>query len=236
MNQLYTYESFRAKLWRIAARKASKAHPWFSLIIDRKLTREQVIAGEMQHYLRVLKNEDFYRSILKNAEAEGDERVINVARANYEEEVLCDPSHADLLFQLLDEAGYAKEHCVAVSPSNSTRFAIDSILRFCEEKSAIEGIAFTAFVEAQNAGEKGVAYKVYQALTEHYGFSKHGAETFLEHSIVDEEHGKRQIDLVCEVATDIELQARIINAVEAGTTTFSIEWSGHLEAALGLRD
>lgn len=228
-------KNFRKVLWNIALEMSSLSHPWFRSIIEHKLTRDQVIAGEIQHFLRVMKNKCFFGAILDNAKIEQDLELINLAQENYNEEVVGPGNHTDLLFQLLNEAGIDRKEAENAIATPGTAIAIEAIIGFCQRHSALESMAFVGFVEAQNAGKEGVAYQVYQALINNYGFSKYGAETFLVHSIADEQHGSKQIDLICKKANTIEMQSKIIQAVQSGVSTFSIEWDGHLQAAIGKR-
>lgn len=43
-------------LWQVALQMRSGGHPWFRGVIERSLSREQVVLGELQHFLRVLRN------------------------------------------------------------------------------------------------------------------------------------------------------------------------------------
>ena len=227
--KLLTPDELRDDLWSIANKVASINHSWFRGIIDRTLSREQVIAGEIQHFLRVMVNKDFFGAIVENAKQDGDEQVLRL-----EEEVVGDDNHTDLLFQLLDEAGVDRKAAEETLPTVETAIAIEAIIGFCKRHSALEGMAFVAFVEAQNAGDNGVAYPVYRSLVEHYGFSEKAAETFLFHSEIDDKHGNEQIDLICQKANTVELQDKMRRAVRIGTRTFALEWAGHLRAAKNL--
>ncbi|MCI0720398.1 MAG: iron-containing redox enzyme family protein [Acidobacteria bacterium] len=222
-------------LWQVALQMRSGGHPWFRGGIERSLSREQVVLGELQHFLRVLRNHEFYGSILRRAQEAGDRDVIQIAQQNYDEEVVDPENHVELLFHLLDEAGIERSIAEGTMPTPGTALAVETILGFCERSPALEGMAFVALVEAQNAGEGGVAIQVYQALREYYGFSEKGARNFLVHSEVDGEHGSRQIELICRKATTAEAQRGIIHAVHLGVHAFSLEWDGHLQAAIGRR-
>lgn len=226
-------QELRSELWGLAHEVASLSHPWFRSVIDKRITREQVIQGEIQHFLRVMHNKDFFGAILENAKREGDQEIIKVAQENYDEEVVGDGNHTDLLFRLLDEAGIDRALAEKEKPTAGTAIAIESIIGFCQRHSALEGMAFVAFVEAQNAGEDGVAYQVFRSLVDYYGFSEYAADTFRVHSVEDEKHGNKQIELICRKANTPELQEKIRRAVFAGTRTFSVEWDGHLQASLG---
>jgi pyrroloquinoline quinone (PQQ) biosynthesis protein C len=222
-------------LWQVALQMQSADHPWFRGVIERSLSREQVIRSELQRFLRVLRNHEFYGSVLRRAQEAGDREVIQIAQQNYDDEVIGLENHVELLFHLLAESGIERSIAEGTVPTPGTALAVETILGFCERSSALEGMAFVAFVEAQNAGKHGVAIQVYQALREYYGFSEKGARNFLVHSEVDGEHGSRQIELICRKATTAEAQRGIIQAVRLGVHAFSLEWDGHLQAAVGRR-
>ena len=46
-------DDFIAELWEYANSFPMREHPWFRGIAERRWSREQIIAGEVQHYLRV---------------------------------------------------------------------------------------------------------------------------------------------------------------------------------------
>jgi len=232
LTQPLSSHELRHRLLEEASEMASLSHPWFRGIIDHTLTREQIILGEKQHFLRVMRNGDFFGAIVEKAKQEGDQSILRLAKKNYSEEIVGPSNHTDLLFQFFADAGLDRKVVEKTLPTPGTAIAIEAMIGFCMRHSALEGMAFVGFVEVQNAGKEGVAYQVYDALIKHYGFSPKGAENFFVHSIEDDAHGNEQIDLICTKATTADVQTRIIQAVQAGVSTFSIEWDGHLQAAL----
>ena len=49
-------DAFVDELWGIARQVPMLEHPWFRGIIEHRWTREQIVLGEVQHYLRVRTN------------------------------------------------------------------------------------------------------------------------------------------------------------------------------------
>lgn len=207
-------------------------HPWFRGIIDHQFTKEQIIAGEFQHYLRVRRNAEIFGAVVINASNEGDYETLEVARENYKDEMLGEKTHADLMFQFLEEFGYKKEFADSVEPMPGTMAGIEMLTSGAKNMTGLEGIAMLSLPEYQNGGETGVAVQVYKALTEHYGFSEYAAETFRVHAHDDVVHGSTQIGLlVKKVNEKAELQETILRAAKFGINAFNFEWDGHYQAA-----
>jgi hypothetical protein len=51
---------FIDELWSYAEEVPMEQHPWFDGIIKHRWSREQIILGEVQHYLRVRTNPIFF--------------------------------------------------------------------------------------------------------------------------------------------------------------------------------
>ncbi|TME59053.1 MAG: hypothetical protein E6I54_12775 [Chloroflexi bacterium] len=49
-------EAFIDELWRMARELFMPDHPWFKGIVEHRWSREQIVLGEIQHYLRVRTN------------------------------------------------------------------------------------------------------------------------------------------------------------------------------------
>src|ERR1043166_5208794 len=68
-------DQFIEELWGFAAEVPMGEHPWFDGIIKHRWTREQIILGEVQHYLRVRTNPIFFGYMAVNAVSAKDYRV-----------------------------------------------------------------------------------------------------------------------------------------------------------------
>ncbi len=207
-------------------------HPWFRGIIDHQLTKDQIIAGEFQHYLRVRRNAEIFGAVVINAANEGDYETLEIARENYKDEMLGEKTHADLMFQFLEALGYEKEFADNVEPMSGTMAGVEMLTSGARNMTGLEGIAMLSLPEYQNGGATGVASQVYKALTKHYGFSEYAAETFKVHAHDDVAHGSTQIELlVKKVGEKPELQEKILRAARFGINAFNFEWDGHYQAA-----
>ena len=49
-------EEFVSELWSYANEAPMEQHPWFQGILQHRWTREQIVQGEVQHYLKVRTN------------------------------------------------------------------------------------------------------------------------------------------------------------------------------------
>ena len=229
-------DEFIAELWGYARQVPMLEHPWFQGIIQHRWTREQIVLGEVQHYLRVRTNPIFFGYIAVNAVTDKQYGLMDVVLDNFMEELGGERTHVDIMLQFLEEAGITREEADRAEPAPGTLAAIEMIVGGCQRRSALEGLALLSFVEDQHGGANGVAAKVYKEMTGFYGFSPRAAETYYIHAEQDEGHGGRQIDAIRRFATDDATQERVRQAVRLGVTAFNFEWDGHVQAMTGQRE
>jgi pyrroloquinoline quinone (PQQ) biosynthesis protein C len=229
-------DAFIAELWGYANQAPMLHHPWFRGIIEHRWTREQIVLGEVQHYLRVRTNPIFFGYIAVNAVNEKQYGLMEVVLDNFMEELGGDRTHVDIMLQFLEEAGISRDEADQADAAPGTMAAIEMIVGACQRRSALEGLALLSFVEDQHGGKNGVAAHVYKELTGHYGFSQRAAETYYIHAEQDEGHGGRQIDAIRRFATDDLTQDKVRRAVQLGVNAFNFEWDGHVQAMTGHRE
>jgi len=229
-------DAFIEELWGYAAEIPMEHHPWFDGIIRHRWTREQIIRGEVQHYLRVRTNPIFFGYMAVNAAGAKEYAVMHTILENFIEELGGKRTHMDIMLQFLEEGGISREQADNAEPAPGTLAAIEMIIGCSQRRSALEGVAMLAFVESQLGGAGKVSERVYRELTGHYAFSPRAAETYRLHAEEDEGHGKRQIDAVRKLATDAATQDKIRAAVKLGLTAFTLEWDGHVQAMTGKRE
>src|SRR5437764_10886507 len=189
-------DKFIGELWSYAAEVLMEQHPWFDGIIKHRWSREQIILGEVQHYLRVRTNPIFFGYIAINAVQEKQYGLMEVVLDNFMEELGGERTHVDIMLQFLEEAGISREEADRADPAPGTMAAIEMIVGGCQRRTALEGLALLSFVEDQHGGPNGCAAHVYRELTGHYGFSQRAAETYYIHAEQDEGHGQRQIEAI----------------------------------------
>src|SRR2546427_11807810 len=186
-------EPFIEELWGVARGLFMPDHPWFKGIVEHRWTREQIVLGEIQHYLRVRTNPIFCGYIVTTVASERNYALMDIVMENFMEELGGEKTHVDIMLQMLDEAGISRDEADKADPAPGTLAAIEMIRSGCQNRSALEGIALLAFVEAMHGGPDGAAARVYKELTGHYGFSRRAAATYELHAEQDTGHGDRQI-------------------------------------------
>jgi pyrroloquinoline quinone (PQQ) biosynthesis protein C len=229
-------DEFIAELWSYAAEVPMEQHPWFDGIIKHRWSREQIILGEVQHYLRVRTNPIFFGYMAVNAVSAKEYAVMETVLENFMEELGGKRTHMDIMLQFLEEGGISREDADNAEPAPGTLAAIEMIIGCCQRRSALEGVAMLAFVESQLGGAGKISEKVYRELTEFYGFSPRAAETYKLHAAQDEGHGSRQIEAIRLLAKDKHTQDKIRAAVKLGLTAFTLEWDGHVQAMTRRRE
>src|SRR5947199_8197307 len=155
---------------------------------------------------------------------------------NFMEELGGEKTHVDIMLQMLDEAGIAREQADEADAAPGTLAAIEMIRSGCQNRSALEGISLLAFVEAMHGGPDGAAARVYKELTGHYGFSRRAAATYELHAEQDTGHGDRQIAAIREYATTDELREKCRRAVRLGLEAFNFDSAGHVQPMTGQLD
>jgi pyrroloquinoline quinone (PQQ) biosynthesis protein C len=228
-------ENLITELWSYAQEVPMEQHPWFQGILQHRWTPEQIILGEVQHYLRIRTNPIFFGYMAINAVADKNYPLMEAVLDNFMEELAGPRTHMDIMLQFLEEGGISREQADSAEPAPGTLAAIEMIIGCCQRRSALEGVAMLAFVESQLGGTDKVSDKVYRELTGYYGFSPRAAETYRIHAEQDEGHGQRQIDAIRLLANDSETQDRVRAAVKLGLTAFTLEWDGHVQAMTGKR-
>jgi pyrroloquinoline quinone (PQQ) biosynthesis protein C len=229
-------DAFIDELWGYARQVPMIQHPWFRGIIEHRWTPEQIVLGEVQHYLRVRNNPIFFGYIAVNAVQEKQYGLMDVVLDNFMEELGGERTHVDIMLQFLEEAGISRDQADQADAAPGTQAAIEMIVGACQRRSALEGLALLSFVEDQHGGANGVAAHVYRELTRHYDFSPRAAETYHIHAEQDEGHGGRQIEAIRQFATDDATQDKVRRAVQLGVNAFNYEWDGHVQAMTGVRD
>jgi len=227
---------FIDELWRYANEVPMEQHPWFQGILEHRWSREQIILGEVQHYLRVRTNPIFFGYMAVNAVADKQYDLMKVVLENFLEELGGTRTHVDIMLQFLEEGGISREQADKTEGAPGTLAAIEMIIGCCQRRSALEGVAMLSFVESQLGGNGNVSDKVFRELTRYYGFSEHAAETYRLHAQQDEGHGRRQIDAIRLLGKDPDVQDKIRAAVKLGLTAFTLEWDGHVQAMTGKRE
>src|ERR1051325_262731 len=127
-----TSDEFIDELWGYAAEVPMEQHPWFAGIIEHRWSREQIILGEVQHYLRVRTNPIFFGYMAVNAVAAKEYAVMNTVLENFMEELGGQRTHVDIMLQFLEEGGITREEADNAEPAPGTLESIE-MLRSCRQ-------------------------------------------------------------------------------------------------------
>ena len=84
-------------------------HPWFQGILQHRWTREQIILGEVQHYLRIRTNPIFFGYMAINAVNDKNYELMEAVLDNFMEELAGPRTHMDISLQFLEEGGISRE-------------------------------------------------------------------------------------------------------------------------------
>src|SRR3979411_3410979 len=80
-------EPFIDELWRMARELFMPDHPWFKGIVEHRWSREQIVLGEIQHYLRVRTNPIFFGYIVTHVASERNYALMDIVMENFMEEL-----------------------------------------------------------------------------------------------------------------------------------------------------
>ena len=94
-------DQFIEELWGYAAEVPMEQHPWFDGIIKHRWSREQIILGEVQHYLRVRTNPIFFGYMAINAVTAKEYNVMDTVLENFMEELGGRTTHMAIMLQFL---------------------------------------------------------------------------------------------------------------------------------------
>ena len=101
--------AFIEELWGYTREVPMGEHPWFQGILQHRWTREQIILGEVQHYLRIRTNPIFFGYMAINAVADKDYELMQTILENFMEELGGQQTHVDIMLQFLEEGGISRE-------------------------------------------------------------------------------------------------------------------------------
>ena len=74
-------------------------HPWFQGILQHRWSREQIILGEVQHYLRIRTNPIFFGYMAVNAVSDKNYELMQTILENFMEELGGERTHVDIMLQ-----------------------------------------------------------------------------------------------------------------------------------------
>src|SRR5919199_4221057 len=145
-------DAFIDELWAIARQVPMIEHPWFRGIIEHRWTAEQIVRGEVQHYLRVRNNPVFFGYIAINAVNEKQYGLMDVVLDNFIEELGGERTHVDIVLQFLEEAGISREEADQADAAPGTMAAIEMIVGGCQRRAGLRGAGALGFFGGPHRG------------------------------------------------------------------------------------
>src|SRR5688500_20347689 len=113
--------------------------PWFDGIINHRFSLEQIILGEVQHYLRVRTNPIFFGYMAVNAVSTKEYAVMDTVLENFMEELGGKRTHMDIMLQFLEEAGISRQDADNAEPAPGNTAAIERVIGRWTRRSALHG-------------------------------------------------------------------------------------------------
>lgn len=199
-------------------------------IIKGKLSIQQVLKAETQHYLRTKAGQGLRkRSALSGGRT--TERIFKAALKTYIEEVVPDkkgPSHLDLIERLLTTGGVKKSVlCKAkLTPGNAAAIAMYRDIAFRGSGCHLIGAGAVEYYYCK------LTPKIYDAYIKRYGMTDAQAETYRIHGPMDKEHGERALDVLGD-AIRVFGWPVVEQSIRDAFIATSLHYDGMLQAATG---
>src|SRR6267142_150734 len=110
-------DAFIEELWGYAREVPMGEHPWFQGILQHRWSREQIILGEVQHYLRIRTNPIFFGYMAVNAVSDKNYELMQTILENFMEELGGERTHVDIMLQFLEEGGISSKEADRAKPA-----------------------------------------------------------------------------------------------------------------------
>ena len=204
-------------------------HPLWVSIIEGRLTRDQILKAESQHYLRTKAGQVLRKEAMEKCLAISStlwEAIIET----YLEECTEDdgtPTHLDLIIRFLKEGGYSEGllHSVENTPGNSAAIALYKHISDRGVGCHIIGAGMVEYYYSQ------LSPKIFKAYTETYNFTEFASETYKIHGTMDEVHAQRAFEVVDE-AIQIHGFKLVEASVKDAFLATSLHYDGMYQAAI----
>lgn len=207
-------------------------HPLWRAVLDRKLSYEQVIAAEVQHYLRTKEGQQVRKAALSESKGNGS-AIFSALLKIYLEECTNDktgPSHLELIRRLVTDGGVDDQYLLHArsTPGNAAAIAL---YRHIASRGAGCHLIGAGAVEYYYCM---LSPKIYRVYTEFYGMSDDQAETYRIHGPMDREHAEGAFAALDQAAEFHGVDA-IETSVRDAFVATSLHYDGMLQAACGTK-
>ena len=203
-------------------------HPLWESIIKHKLTKEQVVKAEVQHYLRTKAGQPLRREAMEYSKA-NNPIFYNAIDKTYIEECTAQdgtPTHLDLIIKLIESTGLQETDFLNTQNTPGNIAAI-SIYKNIAERGAgchIIGAGAVEYFYSQ------ICKSIFDSYVNFYEFAESAAITYALHSTLDLEHAERAFDALDEAERIYGWNAVETSVRDAFVAT-SLHYDGMLQAA-----
>jgi len=205
-------------------------HPFWMAVKRRELSPEQIILGEVQHWIRTRAGRILRREALEAAQDISPD-IFELLMRTYLEECTYDstgPSHLDLIERLVTQGGYARARLdtAIATPGNSAAIALYRDIGRRGAGCHMLGAGAVEFFYCTLCPD------IFAAYVGHYGMTAQQAETYFIHGPMDAEHAERAFAVLDE-AVALHGEAAIEASVRDAFVATSLHYDGMLHAATG---
>ncbi len=206
-------------------------HPLWQSIQSKKLSYEQVIRAEVQHWIRTRAGKILRENAMKMAQRLSP-AIFEQLTETYLEECTNDssgPSHLELIERLVVDGGktIADLESAAPTPGNAAAIALYRDIANRGAGCHLVGAGAVEHFYCQ------LSPRIFSAYTEMYRMSASQAETYKIHGPMDQVHADRAFS-VLEEAIDLHGWGEVKRSVRDAFVATSLHYDGMLQAATGV--
>lgn len=203
-------------------------HPLWQAVLQKKLSKEQVLLAEVQHYLRSNIGRLYReRAAISSRLIGGD--LFELLSQTAKEECQYDesgPSHVDLIRTFLLANGLTQTDLDEALPTPGNAAAI-ALYKDIADRGPLQHMIGAGCVEFYYSK---LSPKIFDVYTSHYGFSVEQARTYELHGPMDQEHGERALR-VLETPLAQAMSREIDLAIRDAFVATSLHYDGMYQAA-----
>lgn len=205
-------------------------HPLWRAVIASELSYEQVIAAEVQHFIRTKAGQPLRKQALDEAAALSS-KIHELLHETYQEECTDEasgPSHLELIRRLVVDGGVSKSSLGAAlpTPGNAAAIALYRDIGTRGPGCHMLGAGAVEYYYCQ------LSPRIHEAYTDGYGMTAAQAETYRLHGPMDQIHADRAFWALDE-AVRLHGWHQIERSVRDAFTATSLHYDGMLQAATG---
>jgi pyrroloquinoline quinone (PQQ) biosynthesis protein C len=205
-------------------------HPLWQAIIHKRISKEQILLAEGQHYLRTKVGQGLRKEAMEKCLAVSSKMWEAIVETYLEECTEDDgtPNHLDLIKRFLKEGGYTEEKLLTLknTPGNVSAIALYKHISDRGVGCHIIGAGVVEHFYSQ------LSPKIFEAYTSIYGFSEHASETYRIHGPMDQVHAQRAFDVIDD-AVNIHGWNLVEDSVRDAFVATSLHYDGMFQAATG---